>query len=355
MRTDSNLKRSEYPQASMRRLSLRPLFPTKNDIGLFVGREKEMNVIESCMRNRLNLLLVGERGTGKTSLLNYTYYKTIKIDNVVGVLVNILPKSISDTSSFLNLVLDSTLDEIRHKHFAEQFFSEFDTRRTNDVFIAFNSIITILKQHNVEVVFLIDGFDHRVELCYRIMSSLREVFWQTEFPVIMTGDSNKINEYRRPPLDAFFDKKLEPQPLSSDEIMKLFELRLGKKYLDKTSANTLAERTESSIIDKILLVKEFFEKNPKTRKILLSKLEPKSEKNMSMDTLNQKTILKVFESSLVHLSPAKKEILRYIRINGPSSASDKEFQKYMGVSRSRLTQMLLSLSKNEILMKSKDD
>src|SRR5919202_3071686 len=54
----------------MPELSARPLLASALDSGLFVGRERELEALERSVRARLNVLLIGDRGVGKTSLLH---------------------------------------------------------------------------------------------------------------------------------------------------------------------------------------------------------------------------------------------------------------------------------------------
>src|SRR3982074_2066358 len=54
----------------MIQLSQRPLLSTTADAALFVDREREVDTLARAVRLGLNALLLGERGSGKTSLLH---------------------------------------------------------------------------------------------------------------------------------------------------------------------------------------------------------------------------------------------------------------------------------------------
>ena len=50
-------------------LTGRPLLGTTRDQGLFVGREEELRTVEDSLAAKMNVLLLGDRGAGKTTFL----------------------------------------------------------------------------------------------------------------------------------------------------------------------------------------------------------------------------------------------------------------------------------------------
>src|SRR5712691_6993109 len=54
----------------MLQLSQRPLMATDADAGLFIDRVSALSKLERALRLQLNALLLGERGSGRTSLLH---------------------------------------------------------------------------------------------------------------------------------------------------------------------------------------------------------------------------------------------------------------------------------------------
>lgn len=337
-------------EKKLSKTSLRPLFPTKYDQSFFVNREKELSSIKSSMRSNLNLLLLGNRGSGKTSLLNHAYHNLRNDKKFILILVNILPKGISDTESFLNELASSCAKEARNtdRDFYEKYRNAFARAIGLE---GFETIMSILLRENKQPVFLIDGFDHNSKLCYDIFSSLREIFWETKSTFIITGDVQQKNVYLKPPVDAFFDKVLEIGKLSSKDIKELFEHRIGKNEISEKVFSALAEHNSDSVTDLILIIRENIEKD-----------------NSKFDTILQTHNSFTFGASIISpdqsnfqqsdenfkISPMRKEVLRYLRMNGPTSASDEKFQEDMGVSRSRLAQMLLRLTSRGLLIKSQD-
>src|SRR6266508_2248780 len=55
-------------------LSGRPLLDTKPDHELFAGREGELEKLLTSVERRLNVLLIGDRGSGKPTLLRQLAY-----------------------------------------------------------------------------------------------------------------------------------------------------------------------------------------------------------------------------------------------------------------------------------------
>jgi AAA+ ATPase superfamily predicted ATPase len=47
-----------------------PLYGTEKDIKLFIDREREYTLVDEAIRSKFNILLIGDRGIGMTSLLN---------------------------------------------------------------------------------------------------------------------------------------------------------------------------------------------------------------------------------------------------------------------------------------------
>lgn len=336
-------------EIALSKTSLRPLFATKYDQSFFVNREKELSSIQSSIRSKLNLLLLGKRGSGKTSLLNHAYYDLKKDKKIIVILVNILPKGIHGTETFLDVLVRSCAKEISGNEMHSELYHKYITTfQTLSGLVGFETIMAILNRENKQAVFIIDGFDHNSELCYNIVSALREIFWETKSAFIVTGDLLQKNVYLKPPVDAFFDKVVEIEKLSTKDVKKLFEHRIGKNEITEKVFSALAKYGADSIADIILMMRENIEKdNQKFDSIL------KTSNSFTMGA----TIIppsKQFDKNLQKISPMRKEVLKYLRVNGPTSASDKKFQEYTGVSRSRLAQMLVRLMHMGFLTKSQD-
>src|SRR5664279_332480 len=65
-------------------LSGRPLLDNTGDQRLFVGRQGELERIELSLRSGLNCLLVGDPGSGKTSLVRSVMYRSHEADGATG-------------------------------------------------------------------------------------------------------------------------------------------------------------------------------------------------------------------------------------------------------------------------------
>jgi len=246
-------------EKKLSKTSLRPLFPTKYDQTFFVNREKEMTSIKSSIRSNLNLLLLGNRGSGKTSLLNHTYYNLKNDTKIILMLVNILPKGISGTESFLNELASSCAKEVKNRD--PGLYSRYQNGFLRATGLeGFEEMMSILIKENKQPVFLIDGFDHNSKLCYDIISSLREIFWETKSTFIITGDIQQKNVYLKPPVDAFFDKVLEIGKFSSKDVRELFEHRIGQNEITEKVFSALSEYGGDRIADIILVMLKILKK-----------------------------------------------------------------------------------------------
>ena len=146
---------------------------------------------------------------------------------------------------------------------------------------------------------------------------------------VVVGDISQENEYKRPPLDAFFDKTVYIRPLTIQLAKKVLEVRLKNvKIISKTELFT-DELIQSLVNSSRGNVREFLRE---TRDVL----ERAAQTNWSKDQIDV-DIMDYLKRDSVHntktigeLSEREREILRYVKSDGPLSASDNTFQTVYG-------------------------
>src|SRR6266566_214056 len=185
-------------------LSGRPLLATAGDKGLFVNREAERKRLRSAISNRTNTLVLGERGSGKTSLLRSVEAEVRKQTRAIWVEGRLA----NDPVELLEL--------IRYR---------IDPQEPADFAGAFARGVSAFKyrpapqsQRLLELVSELDGALLRrkghwtvfldelsaAETAHILFGRLRDEMWQLPLTWVVAANSADRATFLRPPADAFF-------------------------------------------------------------------------------------------------------------------------------------------------------
>lgn len=214
-------------------LSGRPLLDTRADARLFVGRQSELARLGDAVDDGLNTLLLGARGSGRSSLLRQLAYQLRQQpQRRLTVFVDAAPAG-GDPDVLLSLLTSKLLD---HDTAAasrssarpstagslvatiEQLRSQLPTQ----VSVAAGPPST--RQHALPAVVLLDGPHPAV--AHSLFGRLRDELWTLPLSWVVTGDIEQRAELLRPPADAFFDLQLTVGPLSPQTAWDLLRARL---------------------------------------------------------------------------------------------------------------------------------
>jgi energy-coupling factor transporter ATP-binding protein EcfA2 len=224
----------------------RPLLATAADAKLFVGRDTELGQLGRSVRHRFNVAIVGERGSGKSSLLHhfayreresrrFVYVDATDVDDVVD-LVRIIEQAAfaqlepgGDTGSpSMNARADAPLTS--GPTGALPFGSPSAVvpgalRRLGEFF---------------PMVVLLDA-TYAGKPAYQLFGRLRNELWNLDHRWIVAMDDDDWADLDRPPADAFFDIVVELEPFEQATVLRILERReaeLPSSALEEIAANS---------------------------------------------------------------------------------------------------------------------
>ena len=395
-------------------LSSRPLLATKSDAQLFVNRELEVRKIQQAIKNKMNAIILGTRGSGKTSLLNYVRYTIQNDDQVLSVGVN-MSLGIKTSNDFLEILTMNLTESCKKLPFAKReklmktlkssleampIANKFsinlgdEPKEESDSYgfanlNRFEELLAKIEKNGTIACFFIDNADKDPKLFYDIISSLRDALWRTKARFIAAADIS--SPYLKPPMDAFFDVVIKLKPFSIAQTEELVNSRAGgdvvfaREVYEMINKNAEGNPRESLRITQSI-IEEYVENlqkapvgpirqirgNLANKTLLKSNLdiETKGSGEAKVYEENSRRIKeKKFQADLTkaamdslqkalairlaleaELIPIERLVIEYLLAHGPSSASDKDFQLAISVGRSRLVQILSKLEKRAILL-----
>jgi Cdc6-like AAA superfamily ATPase len=332
------------------KLSFAPLLPIKLDMDLFVDRKEEETIVSKAIANNQHVLVLGRRGAGKTVLLNrilYTHsaYKNMLLVQATPLILKSKPTDIIQLLMFqlhkemqtrpterVKELLKSITRSINMSYIGWEMSSgslESQGVADYELLDRFQNMLISLWEKHLKVIFLLDDLDKNVEGFLTFFGQLRDYLWRTRAIFVATGNLEKKGLYLQPPLDSFFDVVMELKPLSYNNLRKII--------LRRSSKDTFLEEHLRGIYQ-------------------MSCGNPREAIRLAQITLNRhlsaRELLKITEAEtkiMEGMNSQEKAVVQYLAKQGSSCASDKDFQRVLGITRSRLTQILLKLKKKGVL------
>lgn len=196
-------------------LSARPLMATRADMALFAGRDWEVNELERALAQRFNVLVVGERGSGRTSLLRALMHNSRSARTDGPRMVYVRAAGLADPAQLLDRVLE-TDDGISSDD------SENRAARRPGASVALAALAERQRAH--PIVVLLDDVDPAVGSS--LFGVLRDELWETRTTWVVTATREGSATILAPPADAFFETILPVDPLSKADAIDLLRRRL---------------------------------------------------------------------------------------------------------------------------------
>ena len=312
----------------MLQLSQRPLSGSDADRVLFVDRIVELGHLERSAQLDFNVLVLGERGMGATSLVlqhqrrledtgRKSYYVNAGWAEELRELVAAIRIAVEGsrppkyTSKAMAPYIDSPVlveegdDRIRHLRALSKRVSKSEGQRP----------IVILDEMN------------EPELVHELFGRYRDDIWQMPFRWVVCGRMSRHSQYLEPPADAFFDSVLALGPLDQAASGDLLRARLaGAADGEEARVRIIANRGR---------IIEQGGGNP--RQLLASARDfilRSSEEVLAADRL---------VASAAELGATETLAARYLIRHGPTSASDQKMLETLDITRARATQVLRRL------------
>jgi energy-coupling factor transporter ATP-binding protein EcfA2 len=273
-----------------------------------------MTTLVSALSYGFNVMVVGERGSGKSSL------------------VNMLAARLEEESSRVVQVsggrFDSAADALRDiaRRLATD---ESDGPEGADLVPrggsdqlegAYRTLADAAGALPDRVVIIVDGLAST--LVHEIFGRLRDEMWALQLQWVVTGNIEEKAILLAPPADAFFEQILTLAPLTEPEVEELLALRDPEGELGLDVRALIAERSAGNPGRALVLARQ-----------ALVSLDPVSE-------LNRGSVIEQIEQELGE--PAAR-LADDLARNGPSGPSDAQLLRRIGWSRPRAYQVFQAL------------
>lgn len=284
---------------SKQALGSRPLLAIRSDKPLFVDRVKERARIASALGYGWNVLVVGERGSGKTSLVRQLWLQEPMHRDVVFV-------SAAGTNGDPVEVLRRVVAELDRPMASEP----------GDL-AALLAALPPTGEPDKPVVVLDDVTG---PLGHTLFGTLRDDLWEVGVQWLAVTDDVQAGVLLQPPANAFFEAVVHLGPMSPSELEELVRLRLQDREEDLPPGVMKALSVAAGNPRRAL---------GEVRQILLTGDAGHRDR----------------ESVLAELGrPAHMLYVELLDL-GPVSASDQDLQERMGWTRPRLVQVLNELER----------
>jgi len=196
--------------ASRATLSNRPLLPSAVDAALFVDRGGLVGRIERALARDLNVLLVGDWGSGRTSLLRHVMWRNsisdkplrlVYVDggraaSVIGVMEEI--RTELGRPRTMALEIGGTLRDM----------ANFRSERSASV-VALEYLRDLSGDEPATI--LLDGLPS-AEVGHTLFGALRDELWQLPYNWVLAARPRDKGTLLAPPADAFWDVQLQRRP-----------------------------------------------------------------------------------------------------------------------------------------------
>ena len=305
-------------------LSGRPLRADAADRPYLIERPEAGSVV-SAVRRGMNVLVLGERGMGKTTLLNDVAAR-LSDDDAEIVMLN---GALLATSSLE--IVRAVVDSLRVPLNLRSLLNVAARRPVADM--SPEARVSEARHGLRELTRIMDGRrayvildDPAPDRIYALFGGLRDEVWDTGLLWIVAGDAKREAEYRRSPADVFFERVVVLRPLDQAEQLELVRRRLE----DDGPAELVGVAVGSG--------------NPRG---LLTALRDAVDEGVNVASSLEERARRETRAST--LGAVEGMMLVEIEDGAQPSASDPEWLERFGVSRQRAQQALATLEREGLV------
>lgn len=304
----------------MLQLSQRPLTASAADAALFVDRSSELQRLGRAVDLGLNSLVIGDRGSGRTSLLHRFGRSLAERDAVAYVDGNRLAVPRADADDLFHAVVDAVA--ARGSVLEPEPPSPIGSER-----------LAVLPR---DTIVLVDDIDP--DIAQDAFGRHRDELWQLPITWVVTGATNVRSRLLAPPADAFFDNVVELGELSEQAALELLLARADAARPGEEAARRV--RVAAAVIAR--------ETAPRTPRALLA-----GARNLLLS--DEHGALSVHATTALQAAAASAGrpaamLFTELLDRGPVSASDNDLQQSLGWTRSRIVQVLKELEARNLVV-----
>ncbi len=195
-------------------LNGRPLLDSRPDQSLYVRRPHDEDLVRSGIQRFLNTLVLGARGSGKTSFLRALAY-ALRSEGVPAAFVE--GGTSTDADALVELI-SRRVGEVSGR-------TPGGGRRADDASL----LEAVRALHSVgdperRMVVLMDGLPSAAE-AHSLFGRLRDELWRLPFTWVVAADDDDRSALLTPPADAFFELVIELRPLATSQQAELLRKR----------------------------------------------------------------------------------------------------------------------------------
>jgi hypothetical protein len=310
-------------------LSNRPLRREHRDKELFVGRESEVESLVTAVGAELNCFVLGARGIGKTSFLARCSSRLEQEYFVVPVNAS-TATSVHDLVGLLRLPLglrDMPVGRVGTAGSVTAVEAVSDFVRQIDAFY----------EHRPEsrrIVFLIDDL-RAPDVVTTVFGDLKDYVWRTDVTWVRAAAFELRAVVERPPVNAFFERVIELEPLGRDTALDLVARRIPD--LPRATAASIVDAANGSPRELVGWARmAAVGASPDSRN---ASSTPSIEDKMRAESERQQQIAGQLGRSATMLAAELAHL-------GPVSASDNRLLDRLGWSRARAAKALAELEEH---------
>lgn len=306
-------------------LPARPLLASALDASLFVNREIELETLQRNAENRLNSLVVGQAGIGKTSLLHQLERRLDNDPQLEPIFVDGAGRATSPEELLSLIAYRLGEDQAGFSHLGEAMRSA--GRRpprtaTEQLLAALRTVRETLAARRRRCVLIVDELPSG-ETAHALFGQLRDELWSLPATWVVAARSSEQAAYRRPPASAFFESIVSVEPLPEEAAVELLRRRTADAEVSDDLLRKIATGASGNPNLLIQLARATLFEN----RSLDDALGIRGERTRRAEQLGE----------------AASRLLAYLEANGPASASDDRMLSELGWTRSRATQVLRQL------------
>jgi energy-coupling factor transporter ATP-binding protein EcfA2 len=304
----------------------RPLAPTRADQRRFVNREIETKRALGAVTAAQNVVVLGEPGSGRSSLLNHLAWLLEEEHDVETVALG--GEGVGDASQLLGVLVarvrrldggrarGAWVDDLRALAMPDGPFGE--VVKPALLMELVDLLAESVTGRGRRVCMMVDGLAPRV--AHAVFGSLRNELWTIDGASwVLAGDTADGPLYREPPADAFFPVTVELEPFSAVDARGL-----------------LAAHGEVPADDVLREVVQAGAGNPRRL------LRAAADAGAGLVPAHARRREPV-ERAVALAGPLAGRLVEYLVDHGPVSASDTKMLRQLGVSRQRVSELMHEL------------
>lgn len=213
---------------SMLQISQRPLQGTSVDAALFVDRSSEMETLVRSVRLGFNSLVLGDRGSGKTSLLRQLERRLSDGGANPRFVEANGAASVEELLALLHLAVHG-----RPRERTETMFVPIDEE---DGIAA--AVARLRPADGQPLIVLVDSI-RSPEIVHGLFGRLRDDVWRLPVTWLVAGNRSDRSRYLEAPADSFFDAVIELDELSVEDAAELLRRRALSASTDDPAREVL--------------------------------------------------------------------------------------------------------------------